>query len=115
MNEMNANTKLVKLNDGTPIRIVNVPFLNLYIITDINNFGNHWIRVTRQSVNVFTTKTLFGSNDLEFAPIARFLAEKLMKRQTNDNLIEDKHILFNLSLKNKDREVVKEIAQHLSN
>lgn len=58
------------------VTVVKVPALGLYIISDANNLGPHWVRVHCRK-NVYTTHYLLGGDEETICPAARFLAENL--------------------------------------
>ena len=117
-----SKTKTLKSNENNSIDLISIPNLNLYIISDINNLGSDWIQVLycRQK-QIYSTKTLLGTQEDSLAPVCRYLAENIIKNKSfNDqNLGNDEQICltFNISLKNtdiNDIKVIQNIGHNLS-
>ncbi len=116
MMSFGQSSQVLKINQNLSINLIKISKLNLFFVSDVNNFGSHWIQVIVNN-NVFTTKTLFGDNDDLFAPIARYFAEQIIQ---NNQLIgqqldstQDIVFTFNISLRNSEIHIIKEIAKYL--
>jgi len=73
----NCAKKCFTLQDGQKIYFLSMPSLNLYIVSDIENFGPNWIMIKFEN-NVYTTRYLLGSNCDLYSPIARHFAQKII-------------------------------------
>lgn len=115
MEKSSITVSLKSTDKPTSINIIKVKDLNLYVISDVDNFGANWVRVVFHQ-NVFSTQTLLGPNEDIVSPIARFFAQKIVEKnqpQTPEQHINEIAFLFNISLKVTKREVVNEIAEYL--
>ncbi|XP_076650860.1 proteasome assembly chaperone 3-like [Halictus rubicundus] len=78
----------------------------LLIVTQFKKFGS-LVSVTRGPIihqltnSVFSTKVLFGKDDIEVVAAARFIAEQINA---------DKPLLVSISLKNYDSDTIKAIT-----
>jgi len=114
-------TKKLKINENNSINLISIVNLNLFIISDMNNFGSNWIQVSYCRRNqIYSTKSLLGTEDDTLSPICRYLAQTLIENikcvDPSPHIKEDICFTFNISLKNTnidDRQVVQKIGQNL--
>ena len=114
-------TKKLKINEKNSINLISIVNLNLFIISDMNNFGSNWIQVSYCRRNqIYSTKSLLGTEDDTLSPICRYLAQTLIENikcvDPSPDMKEDICFTFNISLKNTnidDRQVVQKIGQNL--
>jgi len=109
-----SKTKTLTIETNKSINLVSVFNLNLYIISDVNNFGSNWIQVfySRQK-KLFSTKTLLGAEEDSLAPVCRYLTEIIVKNKSFDErhfgTDEEVCLTFNISLKSIDMNDIKVI------
>ena len=72
-----AQSKLIETTSGTSISFLKIPNLNLYVISDCNNFGSNWIEVNHSN-KVYTTRYLMGQDEDLFSAIARKFAQDII-------------------------------------
>ncbi|KAI1303689.1 hypothetical protein HDE_02210 [Halotydeus destructor] len=112
-----AWSKKLITEDGTPLTIAAAPKMNLYIISDCDNLGPDWIRVLYKG-GIYTTNYLLGSREDVICPIARHLAQKIIKPREDSqpdlpNNDPEQELLFSISLRNTSAEIVRLIASNL--
>lgn len=72
-----AHSKTIETGSKRSILLFRVPKLNLYVITDCNNFGSNWIEVN-YSNKIYTTRYLMGENEDLFSVISRRFAQDII-------------------------------------
>ena len=75
-----ATSKRVETKSGRSVLLLKVPNLNLYVITDCNNFGSNWIEVSFSN-KVYSTRYLMGENEDRFSVIARRFAQDIIGKR----------------------------------
>lgn len=77
-----ASSKVLKVTScDRKVTVVKVPALGLYIVSDADNLGPNWIRVHFRK-NVYTTHYLMGGDEATMCPIARFLAQNIIRESS---------------------------------
>ncbi|XP_053213785.1 uncharacterized protein LOC128397131 [Panonychus citri] len=112
-------TKKITLTDGLKINFIHVPKLNLYVISDVDNFGPHWINVEFEKNN-YNLKHLLGSNPDTYLPVARFISKYIIESTFKEKppvelSLARKQFTLNLSLRNFDRITLTQIMDQLFN
>ena len=76
----NTASKLIETKSGRSVLLLKVPNLNLYVISDCNNFGSNWIEVSFSN-KVYSTRYLMGENEDLFSVIARRFAQDIIGKR----------------------------------
>ena len=72
-----AISQSIQTKSDRSVLLMKVPNLNLFVITDCNNFGSNWIEVSFSN-KVYTTRYLMGENEDLFSVIARRFAQDII-------------------------------------
>ncbi|RWS12977.1 hypothetical protein B4U79_11227, partial [Dinothrombium tinctorium] len=106
----NARSERFTTETGVNVTVLCIPKLALYVVTDADNFGVHWFRVTLNK-SLYTVEYLLGGNEFVYCPIARFFARSILAQsecdescETNASVFEAKKIVLNISLRKTDPE-----------
>lgn len=75
-----AVSKQIETKSGRSVLLLKVPSLNLYVISDCNNFGSNWIEVSFSN-KVYSTRYLMGENEDLFSVIARRFAQDIIGKR----------------------------------
>ncbi|UXI20261.1 hypothetical protein NH340_JMT06204 [Sarcoptes scabiei] len=98
---------------GEKITFIYVPFLKLFIISDVDGCGPNWFQV-KYFQKIYDIKSIFGSdlND-EYSAIVRFLSEPVVAfylSKSNDQVLGDEiNLQFSISLRNKNPSTIRAI------
>ena len=113
---MANKSHVFSLPGGQQIILLYLPAIDLYVISDAKGFGPNWIQVTYCS-KVYQTNLLAGvDNDSVLTSIARFMAEKIVKKKLSSSRneltsVQEITITFSISLRNIDSKMIRLIRE----
>uniref|UniRef100_T1KBB3 Uncharacterized protein n=2 Tax=Tetranychus urticae TaxID=32264 RepID=T1KBB3_TETUR len=107
-------TKRGTLSNGVNVMFICIPRLNLYVISDADNFGPHWINVEFEKNN-YNIRHLLGSDADTYLPVARYFSKHIIENTFKtlspvELSLQRKEFILNLSLRKFDKKILEEIV-----